>query len=204
MSQLQIFGVPPSSYVRTARMATVEKGIEHELVVVPPPEMSERHPFSKVPASEHDGVRLYETRAVCSYIDAAFDGPALMPTDKVEQARAEQWISVLNCYAYDDLVRKYFFLHVFPKDGTKDQAAIDAGVPRVEKHLALLDVALEGRDWLAGDRLSLADLFWAPVVATVSHMPEAGKILDRSANVRRWLTAIESRDSAKFLLPPQS
>lgn len=75
-------------------------------------------------------------------------------------------------------------------------------MPPVEHDLALLERALAGQDWLAGS-FSLADLMIAPVVATVGALPEGGPVLDRLANVRRWLTAIEQRESGSLLHPPR-
>jgi glutathione S-transferase len=55
-----VYGPAFSTYVWSVRLALAEKGVAHELVEVPfgahreAPHLS-RHPFSKVPAFEHDG-----------------------------------------------------------------------------------------------------------------------------------------------------
>lgn len=206
MATLTLYGPPPSSYVRTARMTCVEKGVSHELAPVELGSDTHRalHPFCKVPVLDHGAVRLYETQAIVRYLDAAFPGPSLVPSDPVAMATMEQWISVHNCYLYQHLIKDYAFAYILPQLQGKapDVARAQAAVPGVEHDLGLVERGLEGKTWLAGS-FSLADLMLAPVVATVALFPEGGAVLDRLANVRRWLTAIEKRESGSLLYPPR-
>lgn len=210
MANLTLYGPAPSSYVRTARMTCVEKGVSHELAPIAQGSDAHRalHPFCKVPILEHGldrgTVRLYETQAIVRYLDAAFPGPSLVPSDPVAMATMEQWISVHNCYLYPHLIKDYAFAYILPQLQGKapDLAAAAAAVPGVEHDLQLVEQGLRGKAWLAGS-FSLADLMLAPVVATVGMMPEGGKVLDRLENVRRWLTAIEQRESGSLLHPPR-
>ncbi len=39
------------------------------------------NPLGLVPGMRHDGLDLVESHAITQYIDTAFDGPALVPTD---------------------------------------------------------------------------------------------------------------------------
>jgi glutathione S-transferase len=41
------------------------------------PEVVAIHPFGKIPVMRHGDVTLAESRAICGYVDRAFDGPAL-------------------------------------------------------------------------------------------------------------------------------
>jgi glutathione S-transferase len=84
----RLYGADYSVYVRDARLALLEKGVDHELVPVdifaeggPPAWYGDLHPFGKIPAFEHDGFRLFETSAIARYVDEAFDGPALQPSE---------------------------------------------------------------------------------------------------------------------------
>lgn len=202
MATITIFGVPPSSYVRTARMTCVEKGVDHELEVVEfgSAAHAKLHPFLKVPAMKHGDVHLYETNGICHYIDAAFEGPSLVPQSAVGRGRTQQWCSVLNCYAYADLVSGYVL--PFLRGKLDDDALVDV-LPKVERDLGLLNDALGSSKWLADDRLTIADLFWGPVVGTLAALPHSGKIVERSANVRRWLDRLGERESGIYLRPPQ-
>ena len=89
MATLVIHGTPLSTYVRTCRMACMEKGVPYELDPVMPQsdEQKAMQPWGSVPAMTHGDVRMYESLAICNYIDHAFDGPPLQPVDPLANAR---------------------------------------------------------------------------------------------------------------------
>ena len=71
-----------STYVRTARLAFEEKGVDYDLDHFDfmdgfPDEHLARHPFGRVPTLTHGDFALYETVAICRYVDEGFDGPPL-------------------------------------------------------------------------------------------------------------------------------
>jgi SAM-dependent methyltransferase len=47
-----------------------------------------------MPALEHDGLTLFESRALARYISEAFPGPSFIPTDAKRRAIVDQWIDV--------------------------------------------------------------------------------------------------------------
>ena len=204
MATITLYGPVPSSYVRTARMTCVEKGVSHDLAPIALGSDTHRalHPFCKVPILEHGAVRLFETQAIVRYLDAAFPGPSLVPSEPVAMATMEQWISVHNCYLYQHLIKDYAFAYILPafQGQAPDLEKAKAAVPGVEHDLQLIEQGLRGKEWLAGG-FSLADLMLAPAVATVGMFPEGGQVIDRLENVRRWLTAIEQRESGSLLHP---
>ena len=56
----------------------------------PPVDYLARQPFGRIPAFEHDGLRLFESGAISRYVDEAFSGPALQPSDAKGRARLNQ------------------------------------------------------------------------------------------------------------------
>lgn len=189
MADIVIYGWDRSTYVWTVRMVCEEKGVTYALE---PLDMKSEahlalHPFGKMPVMRHGDFVLYETSAICRYIDATFDGVALKPARTDERARMEQWISVLNAYFYDPLIRRFVLQYVFAKreEREPDRAIIDAALEEARHHLGVLDAALKGRDFLAGDALSLADLFLVPILYYARLMPEGARLLKPFANVRR-------------------
>ena len=83
MTDVVVYGFPGSTYVRTVRLALEEKSVAHEVepLARDGDEIKPLHPFAKIPAFRHGAMVLYETLAICAYVDAAFDGPALQPPD---------------------------------------------------------------------------------------------------------------------------
>ncbi|NNF52150.1 MAG: glutathione S-transferase family protein [Gammaproteobacteria bacterium] len=174
MANLIIYGYPASTFVRTARMACVEKGVPHELDAFESfgfrsEEHRQLHPFAKMPIMRHDDVTLCETLAICCYIDATFDGPGLMPEKLADRCRMFQWISLTNDAIYQHLVRKWIrplLMGPEPDESSRTgmrNAARDA--------LACVEDRCDG-DYLVSSNLSLADLFLAPILACAVDLDE--------------------------------
>src|SRR4051794_24067433 len=105
MTAVTLHGPAYSTYARTARLVLEEKGVPYELREVDllagatqQPAYLELQPFAKVPAFEHDGFRLYETAAIARYVDEAFPGPRLQPSDAKRRARMTQIIAIIDSY----------------------------------------------------------------------------------------------------------
>jgi glutathione S-transferase len=201
MADIVLYGPPQSSYVRSARIVCIEKGAPHRLepVQLGSPDHEKLHPWKRVPSMRHGDVELYETAAIMRYVDDAFDGPKLSPATPAARARMEQWISVINCYAYDSIVRNYALQYILPmfKNEKPDMQKVAAGVPKMERDLGLLDEAYGEQPWLAGETVSLADLLLAPIIQTVGMFPEGQAALAKNKNLGRAYDALSKRESFK-------
>src|SRR3954471_15148299 len=109
MPALEIIGAPQSNYVWAVRMVCEEKGVPYEHKAERPhtPEVDAIHPFGKIPVMRHGDVMLCESRAICLYVDRAFEGPALIPADPARAAEIEQWISIVNTTVDPVWMRQY-------------------------------------------------------------------------------------------------
>ena len=199
MSEVTIYGVAASTYARTARMAFHEKGVAHEFEEVDftSGEHTKLHPFGKVPAMRHGDLVLYETLAIGTYADTAFDGPALQPSSPRDKAVMQQWFSAYVDYIYHPMITDIVIERLAkPRRGeVPDEDKIKGRVPEVEKYLAIVEAGLEGRDFLAGDSLSLADLLYVPAVAYLPMVPEGAGFLDGKPNINRWFERVSARES---------
>jgi glutathione S-transferase len=212
MSELILYGAPMSTYVRTARITCVEKDLAYSLQHQTIQEVRSDahralHPFGKMPAMRHGDLVLYETPAICRYIDAAFGGPPLQPEEPAAIGRIEQWISVVTSYVYDDLIRRCVLQYIFPQgpDGKPDRSSIDAASPDLERDLCVLDNAYGANDYIVGGSgPTLADLFIAPILAWFVKTPEGEVLMGRHANVRRALQVMQQRRSFRETEPPSA
>lgn len=203
MGDVLLYGAPYSVYVRIARMTLAEKGVPYRLVdvdVFGDEAAREAHlvrqPFGKIPAFEHGGFKLYETAAICRYIDETFAGPALQPSAPRERARMQQAISILDSYAYRSLVWDIFVERVMKpsQGGVPDDAKIAAALPLARTCLAALNDIAPDAAWLAGDTLTLADLHAAPMLDYFLQAPE-GRMLGDQPRLARWWPAMAARPS---------
>lgn len=204
MATLVIHGTPLSTYVRTCRMACLEKGVPYELDPLAPqsPEQKAMQPWGSVPAMTHGDVRMYESLAICNYIDHAFDGPPLQPADPLANARCWQWTSVFIQYLYRPAIDIVLQRLVVPAQGGEpDEALVASSVPKSDTALDALNGALEGAVHFAGDEASLADYMVLPVLHYLKMTPEGESLLAPRANIARWQAAIDQRESAVETVP---
>lgn len=174
MNQLVIHGIAQSNFVWAVRIAIAEKGLDHALVADPPHAgpVAAIHPLGKVPVLVHGDVRLFESRAIVGYVDAAFDGPALVARDRVRAAQQEAWVSLIITSIDPVLVRRYLFAFLFPgtEDGAPNAAAMKECRDDVARHLGVLDRAVsEGH--ILGEDFALPDAWAIPILAYLSRLP---------------------------------
>ncbi len=206
MSTLEIIGAPMSNFVRVVRMACHEKGVGYDLVAVRPhsPEVKAISPIGKIPAMRHGDVALFETRAICGYIDAVFPGPKLIPAEPVAAAMCEQWMSAVTTHVDNVLLRQYLIGYFFPgtPDGSPDRARIDAAVPKLAPVFAMLEAELTKHRYLGGDSFTLADIMLFPLVNFLPRAPESAALMKASPHLQAWFDGINTRPSAVATVPP--
>ena len=206
MSKPEIIGSAQSSYTRVVRMVCEEKGIDYTLtdVLLGAPEIFAIHPFGRMPVLRHGDFTLCESKAIATYLDRAFPGPALTPADPQLAARVEQWVSLVNTAMDPMLVRTYLLAYAFPRtaDGKPDRAAIEAILPKVRQQLALLDKAVSGTGYVVGDGMTLADMFVLPMLHYLKLLPESGQMLAPSTSLGRYLETHAARPSYIRTIPP--
>lgn len=197
-----LHGPAYSTYVRTARLALTEKGVDYDLDHFDfmqgfPDEQIARHPFSRVPALTDDDFVLYETVAICRYVDEAFDGPPLQPENAKARARMTQMCSLLDSYAFAPAIGKIVIERLVAPmlDRDPNEAIIADAIPGAEKAFGVLENFLGNRSFLVGDTLSLADLHLAPNYAYFLMTPEGETITQSKPNLRRWWNGIRERDA---------
>jgi glutathione S-transferase len=205
MPELELIGGSPSNYVWACRIALAEKGVPYRHTSAMPhtPEVDAIHPFGKIPVMRHGAVELCESRAICAYIDNTFDGPKLVPADRVQAAQVEQWISIVNTTIDPVWLRQYLRAYVFPKtaDGSPERDTIDAALPRMEQQFPVMDRAVAGTGHLVGGIFTLADMNFLPILFYMSTRPESGALLDRMPALRRYLDRHMVRQSVKDTMP---
>lgn len=205
MSDVTLYGFPPSSYTWSARMACEEKGISHDLEPIEFGSDAHKalHPFAKIPIMTHGDVVLYETAAICNYTDRSFDGPPLAPSDAAGQARMVQWISAFIDYYYDWCVKRIVIqrLVVPSRGGTPDEDMIADAVPHARHCLSVADKALQSSPYLAGDAPSTADYILTPIANYMGAVPEGKTVMEGLSAAGDWLSRMQARPSFAATAP---
>ena len=209
-----VYGFPRSTYVNIVRLILTHKNIPygfHDLEpIMGKPEHLALHPFNRVPILRHGDFAVYETSAIASYIDEAFDGPRLTPQDVRQRARMNQWISAVNSYYYPYMI--FHVTHerlVYPELGiASDEKVVAHALPKVELALGVMERELShGGEYLLGPELTLADFFVLPSTFAFSLTEEGKAMYPRYPAFYRWRERMENLPTTQKLraaLPPRA
>jgi glutathione S-transferase len=204
-TDLELIGAPQSIFVRGVRLACHEKGVAYRMTPADPysVEVAAIHPYGRIPVMRHGDLMLFESRAITTYLDRAFEGPPLTPVDPIGAARAEQWISVLNTTILPTLTaftRSSFFPS--GRGGMPDRAVLDPLIPQIENHLAVLSAAITPAGCLGADRFGLPDMGLMPILAYLMDLPESGRLTKASPTICAYFERHSARTSWIETTPP--
>jgi glutathione S-transferase len=206
---VELYGYRYSVYSWIARLALEEKGGDYHWIEVNPfaPDVPEiylaLHPFKRVPTLVHDNFQIYETGAITRYVDEAFPGPSLQPTDPRHRARCSQFISIIDSYVYWPLVRQVFSHRVIgprlgrPTDATEIQKGL-AAAPRI---LAALEQLAADTGYLCGPEISLADIHLAPMIGYFAMAAEGEALLKTHRKLSHWWPTMSARSAYQATTP---
>jgi len=200
-----VHGIPGSPYVRKPLLVCEEKGAPYRLAAMAfgtgankTPEYLALNPFGRLPAIEHGDFKLYEAQAIGRYIDRAFDGPSLTPADPRQAARMDQVLNIVDWYVMPSISSAIAFNRVVkPRFGMPvDEEAIANAIPMARTCVAALEDILGGQPYLAGDAISLADLFAYGHFEFLGQTPEGADMLAGSP-LLGWMERMAERPSVQ-------
>ncbi len=202
-NSLKLYGPAWSAYVRTVRLTLTEKAVSYELVDVDfskaemPAAQLQRHPFAKVPALLHGDFSLYETSAICRYIDTAFTGPSLQPADARQLARMSQIIALLDTYLSAEIRKGFVYEGLFKPmtDVAVDRERLAQSTQAIDIGFAALANLPDGGQFMVGDQVTLADLHAIPLFDYLSLTPGGSDLIKAHNTLDTWWTNIRNRDS---------
>ncbi|KAF6755336.1 glutathione S-transferase [Ephemerocybe angulata] len=202
---LKLYGWPKSTCTQRVGMALIEKGVPFEFVMVDlfkgeskTPEYLQKQPFGQVPYIDDDGFTLYESRAIARYIAekyAAKGTPNLLPIADVRaRARFEQAASV-EVADFDAFAGRAVFEMVFKPmmGGKSDEAVFQDLITSLSAKLDVYDKILATQKYMAGNEISLADLFHLPYGVLLA--TAGSDVMQAKPNVKRWFDDLTSRPS---------
>jgi glutathione S-transferase len=190
---------------RRARIFLAEKGITLPTEQVDimakqhkTPEYAAINPLQRMPALVlDDGTIITESIAICRYFEAVQPEPALFGVGAKEIALVEMWNRRCEINFFSNVAAVFRHLHPAMKELEVPQVPdyAEAMRPRVPWFLELLDAELAKREFIAGDRFSVADI--TALVAVDFMRPARLTMPEGASNVNRWHAAVSSRPSSK-------
>jgi glutathione S-transferase len=211
MNEIVVYGIPGSPFVRSVQLCLEEKSLPYRMDALGPGAIRsgdhlKRHPFGRVPVFEHGDYRLYETQAILRYLDAAFPAPSLQPDEPHAIGRMNQIIGINDWYFFPKVAAVIVFNRIVGPvlmGRTPDEAAIAAALPMAQTCIDELDQLLGSQSFLAGERISIADLMLAPQMDFFQATRE-GKDLLNDTNLAGWLARMNQRPSMQRTQRPEN
>ena len=199
---MKLYGHPFSICTRKVLLTLAEKGLQAEFVHVElgkgehkAPEYMQKNPFGVVPYFEDDGIKMYESRAICRYLDAKYPYPRLTPSETLSRAKMEQWISVEQSYL-DSAVGKIFHQKVLhPMKGLPtDGQVLETGKKETHRVFTIMNSELRTRPYFAGEEFTLADVFMMPYYHHLTFSKEI-EIMESYPYLMNWWNRVSKRPS---------
>ena len=167
---LKIWGREDSLSVQKVMWCVRELGIPFEHInagrqygIINEPWYLKMNPNGTIPTIDDDGFVLWESNAIVKYLCAKHSSGNMSPTDPHDYALADQWISWQGTTLWPPM-RQILLTLVRVPEGKRDHKRIAELVATVTPCWRVLDGRLEGRDYIMGARLTMADIAFGPHV----------------------------------------
>ncbi|WP_331611743.1 glutathione S-transferase family protein [Povalibacter sp.] len=191
----RLYDYLPSGNGYKARLVLKQLRIDYQLVEVDiinggsrTPEFLAKNPNGRIPVLEVPGKGfLPESHAIVSYLA---DGSELIPADAFERACMWQWMCFEQYHVEPNIGTVRFWVHFLRK------TRAELGEKLIEKKksgyaaLDVLEETLRDREYLAGNRYSLADI---SLFAYTHVAHEGGFDLQPYPGVRAWCDRVASQ-----------
>ena len=189
---------------RRVRVFLAEKGLSVPLVPVDMGAMehrreavSSRNPLQRLPVLElDDGTILTESVAICRYFEEVQPEPPLFGTGALGKARVEMWQRRVELNLFNAVAAAFRHLHPAMKEWEVPQIPAwgEANKPKAVEFLRFLDGELDGREFIAGDSYTIADI--TGLIAIDFMKPARMGVPEELSNVIRWHGALKARPSS--------
>jgi glutathione S-transferase len=188
----RLYDYLPSGNGYKVRLVLRQLGLPYELVELDikhgatrTPEFLAKNPNGRIPLLEIPGRGyLAESHAIIAYLA---EGSALVPSDPLERARMWQWMCFEQYSLEPNIGTARFWI------ASLGRSEAELGEKLVEKRrnghaaLAVLEQGLAGREFLVGERYSLADV---ALYAYTHVAPEGGFALEAYPSIRAWCAKV--------------
>jgi glutathione S-transferase len=196
------------------RIVVGEYGLSHRLVEERPWERREEflglNPAGTIPVMTEEGrVPVPGAGIIAEYLDetrgASLSGHRLLPVDidgRVEVRRLTGWFNdKFFAEVSGPLSTERVFKRLIgsgPGGGAPEPDAIRAALSNIRYHLSYIGWLVGTRDWLAGERMSYADLAAAAHLSVIDYLGDVPWNQDEAA--KSWYARVKSRPSMRPLL----
>jgi glutathione S-transferase len=193
----------PAPNPRRVRIFAAEKGIALDMRDLSIPAREHKsdefvalNPRGQTPALQlDDGTVIAESVAICRYLEGLHPEPSLFGTGAKEQALVEMWCRRVEMVLMPPIGAVWVHTHPFTARLPGRNAEWgEANRPKVAEAMAFFDAALKGREFLAADHYTLADIL---LLTTLDFAEFVGVGMGEDlSHLRAWHARVSARPSA--------
>jgi glutathione S-transferase len=188
---------------RRVKIFLAEKGVEIERQQIDINQLEQYSgSFSKINPMQRlpvlvlaDGTAISESVAICRYIEALEPEPPLFGIDDLDRAIVEMWQRRIEFGLMMPVA--FSFRHLHPGAAHLEKPQVpqwgEACKPRARQFMEFLDGELAGREFIAGDRFTIADI--SGIVSLQFLKPARIDQPEDLVNLVRWRDAVAARPS---------
>ena len=197
---MRLFHTPFSSNARRVVITAEELGVPLDLVEVDLMSQDDRKRLAeinlncKVPVLQDGDFLLWESCAIMQYLADQTPGQTLYPAGAQARADVNRWM-FWGCQHVAPAIGVLTWEHIWKGmtgNGDADPRELKRGAADIAEYAPVLDKHLSGRQWLAGESLTLADI---AVAAPLMYLEPARLPLKGYSNIMRWLGQLQKRES---------
>ncbi|KAI3447728.1 hypothetical protein Pfo_004393 [Paulownia fortunei] len=202
MAEVKLFGAWASPFSKRVEMGLKLKGVEYEYIEEDlrnkSPLLLKYNPVHKlVPVLLHNGKPIAESLVILEYIDEAWEGPAILPKDPYERAKARFWAKFLDEKCLPPMWKACWSRGEEREKGKEEAAEL----------LEFLEIEIKGKKFFGGDTIGLVDIagnfigYWFGILAELVEFELLTK--DKYPNLCKWADDYCNCSFVKENLPPK-
>ncbi|TXF11325.1 glutathione S-transferase family protein [Pelomicrobium methylotrophicum] len=193
---LKIWGRANSINVQKVLWCAEELGLPYQRIdagmeygVVNTAEYRKLNPNGLVPTLEDGNLVLWESNAIVRYLAARYGAGSLWPTDPAVRADSDKWMDWQVSTLWTRLRPVFWGLIRTPPEKRNAQE-IETAYQKTREAFAILDQALAGRQYVAGDAFTMGDIALGVAAQRWFNLP-----VERPAapNLEAWYQRLRER-----------
>ncbi len=197
---------PLCPFSRKVRLLLSEKGIAYELARANPWDNDDAfwnlNPAGRTPVlrDADKDITLCDSRAICEFIEETVDRPPMLAGTVRERAEIRRLIALFDENFFTDVTGPMLSEKLMKRllRAPPSATALRDAMKLAHGHLDYLDYLIDNRPWLAGSRMSLADLAAAAQISVADYL---GAIdWNQHDRAHEWYSVFKSRPSFRPLL----
>ncbi len=202
---MKLYDLPASPNTRRVRIFIAEKNLEIEMIPIDmmsgenkTEEYLAKNPLGRMPLLElDDGTCIAESIAICRYLENEFPDPPLFGTTSLEKAVIEMWQRRMEFQFLNPLIDIFRNTHEMWKDRLIQIPQVaEIASEGVKKQMVWLDQELQGKEYIAGDGYSVADIT-AQCAFVMGKAAVGIRIPEDLSNLDAWWSRVTSRPTAR-------